>query len=160
MGVIEDLLDAIDEYPAHHVQFGAPNIVVEPPGAQGAFNTGDTLAFTIDVTNDGHLDLINLVIHVRASQFVSIRRAGSTSFGNVAFSSAIDVPAMANIFFPTFRVFGPFEVRADAVTGGQVEDLVSFHVSTFDAGFDHILNDHGHHSDEPTGALSLEIHPS
>jgi hypothetical protein len=151
--MLQDLLNAIDTYPADNVTIQIINF--EEPG--GHINAGEVCTFDVRVTNNGQLDMRNLRLHVQGSQWTSVKRLPTDSFGSYFISGARDVDAHTAV------TFGRFRMRADQGTpdgGTSNEELISAHISSYDAGLDHILGDHGHHASNPEAAYTRHIHPS
>lgn len=158
MGAIQDLLDDINAYPSEHVTLTVTNF--KEPGTH--INVGEMCNFKVRVENNGQLDLLNLKLHIRGTEFTSV--SADTIFGipapvspsNSEITTARDVPAHSSI------TFGPFFMRADAATpgGGTANrDLFSVHIQSYDASLHHVLRDHGHHASAPEVAYNRHIHP-
>ncbi len=150
--LINDLLSAIDTYPAGNVEIDVINF--QEPG--GHINAGEVCTFQVRVANDGVLDMKKLKLHVEGSRYTSVRQTPADSFSNAFISASKDVDAQQS------AVYGPFQMRADTATpnGGTLNvDLLSVHISTYDAGLNHILRDRPHHAGNPEETYSRHIHP-
>ena len=150
MSIIDDLLIDVNNYPTDNVQL---DLTVSGFGAH--ISQGETGTFTVRVTNDGHLDMNNLRLHVQASNFTAVGRI-PFSMTNSFISEARDVKA------GSARTFGTYFLRALTATGDQGtdnEELVATHISSYDASLHHILNDHSHHASQPEDTLVRHIHP-
>jgi hypothetical protein len=158
MGAIQDLLDDIDAYPSKNVKI----VITDFQEPDDVINVDEMCSFRVRVENNGHLDMLNLKLHIRGSEFTSV--SADTIFGIPApltpsdseISPARDVPAHSSV------TFGRFFMRADAATpdeGTAKRDLFSVHISTYDASLHHILRDHSHHANDPLAVYNREIHP-
>lgn len=158
MGAIQDLLDDINAYPSENVTITITDF--QEPG--GHINVGEMCTFNVRVANNGHLDMLNLRLHIRGSEFTSVsadRILGipfPASPSNSEITRGRDVPANSSV------TFGRFFMRADAATpdqGSANRDLFSVHISSYDASLHHILRDHGHHAAVPETVFNRHIHP-
>ncbi len=153
MGLLEDLNSAINDYPADNVEIS----IIELTGGGGHINVGEVWNFKVRVTNNGMLDMKGLRLHIQGSTWTSVGGAAIGLFAASFFPPAQDVNAHSSVTFQTFYM------RADSATGNQGtvnEEIISAHISSFNADLDHILNDHGHHAGNPEGIINRHVHPS
>ena len=150
MSIIDDLLIDVNNYPTDNVQLS-----LDISGFGTHISEGELGTFTVRVRNNGHLDMNNLKLHVRASNFTSV------GFIPWAMSNSF-ISAGKNVSAESARTFGTFFLRADDATGSQGQDeeeLLSVHISSYDASLHHILNDHSHHASQPETTSVRHIHP-
>jgi len=154
MGLLDDLLSAINTYPADNVEID----IVDFSGSDGHINVGEIWNFRVKVTNNGQLDMNNLDLHIRGSEWTIVGNvAFLPTFGSHIYSGKKDVDAHSA------RTFGPFYMRATQATGNggtDNEDIVSANIHSYDAGLNHILRDHGHHASNPIDNYRRHVHPS
>ena len=157
MGMIDDLLTAINEYPSQQVTIDVTNFQ-EP---DGHINVGENCTFNVRVENNGMLDMQNVKLHVEGSAFASVALTGffgtPGSFGSSVISGPRHIDAHAS------ATFGVFHMHADAATpdeGKENRDLFTVHISSFDADLEHVLSDQTHHAGSPEEAYNRHIHPS
>ena len=151
MGMIDDLLSAIDDYPEESVEISIVDF--REPGTH--INVNETCSFRVRVENNGPLDLDDLILHIESSGFTRVGRT-PLAFSDVISSGRRDVDAHSSV------TYGTFFMRADSATGNQgqlEEDLISVHISGFNASLQHILRDHSHHSGDPEASYNRHIHP-
>ena len=156
MGMFDDLLTAINQYPSEDVTISVTDF--KEPGSH--INVGETCSFRVRVENNGQLDMRDVRLHVEGSDFTSVSVTNflgiPTSFSDSVISGGRNIDAHGS------ATFGDFHVHADAATpdGGTVDrDLFTVHISSFDAGLEHILRDHSHHAGNPEVAYNRHIHP-
>ncbi|MEN8374743.1 MAG: hypothetical protein ABFS34_04785 [Gemmatimonadota bacterium] len=156
MGMLDDLLAAINTYPSDSVTVDVVDF--EEPGAH--INVKEICRFRVRVRNNGQLDMRNVRLHVEGSRFASVSVTDflgiPTNFGSSVISGGRNIDAHAS------ATFGDFHMRADAATGDggtEDEDLFTIHVSSYDANLEHILRDHSHHAGNPEEAYHRHIHP-
>ena len=157
MGMIDDLLTAINEYPSERVEIHVTDF--QEPGTH--INVGENCTFNVRVENNGMLDMKNVRLHVEGSAFASVALTGifglPAKFESSVISGPRHIDAHASV------TFGVFHMHADAATpdgGSENRDLFTAHISSFDADLEHVLRDHGHHAASPEEAYVRHIHPS
>ncbi len=150
MSIIDDLVTDVNNYPVDNVEL---DLAISGFGTH--ISQGELGTFTVSVRNTGHLDMNNLKLHVRASSFTSVGFV-PWSMSDFFLSGSKDVKAHST------RNFGAFFLRANSPTGDQGtdnEELLSVHISSYDASLHHILNDHSHHASQPEDTIVRHIHP-
>ncbi len=157
MGMFDDLLTAINQYPSEDVTISVTDF--EEPGTH--INVGETCRFRVRVQNNGQLDMRDVRLHIEGSEFASVTVTNflGTPLG---FSSSV-VSGGRNIDAHSSATFGDFHIRADAATpnaGTADRDLFTIHIRSFDAGLEHIFRDHRHHAGSPEVAYNRHIHPA
>lgn len=156
MPLIDDLLTAINSYP-----YPADNVeinIVNFSGSGGHINAGEIWTFQIRVANQGKLDMKNLDLRIYGSEWAAV----SNSSFPILFRSLIttekkDLNAHSTV------TFGAFYMRAVHATGSSSlvdENLVSVHIHSYDAGHNHVVNDHDHHPNNPRANYRRRIYPS
>jgi hypothetical protein len=157
MGMIDDLLTAINEYPSEDVAISVAEF--NEPG--GHINTGETCNFKVRIQNNGQLDMKDVRLHLEGTRFARIT---ASNFLGIPFGfSGSTITGGQNIDSHSSKTFGTFYMRADAATpdgGAANRDLFTIHISSFDAGLDHVLRDHSHHAGDPETAYNRHIHPA
>ena len=151
--MLQDLLNAIDTYPADNVEIQITNF--QEPGVH--INVGEQCSFNVRVTNNGQLDMRGLELHIEGSQWTSVKRFPLNAPASFVIGEARDVEAHSAV------TFGPYYMTANLATPGggtSNEDLITAHISTYNADLTHILRDHGHHASNPEAAYHRHIHPS
>ena len=153
MGVLEDLDADINAYPAANVEID----IIEFTGGGIHINVGEVWDFKVRVNNKGPLNMKNLNLHLRGSTWAFVSRSDDGPFSGEIFSPYRDVGAHSAVIFQTFyiKAFAPTD------GGGTVdEDIVSAHISSFDADLSHILSGHAHHAGNPIDNYNRHIHPA
>src|SRR6478735_2662363 len=136
--VLDDLVDAVQNYPHTHLTVDIFSIGTVNGGDQ--INEGDEVAFHVRVNNSGPLDVLDLVLTIEAGPGATgLKAHGGTSFG----TDPIDTDPIAKV--PAHQAVGDwtelttdYHFLAGAASKGAVE-LVTVSVGTWDAGTDHIF---------------------
>ncbi|MCH8863104.1 MAG: hypothetical protein IID51_11405 [Proteobacteria bacterium] len=157
MGMIDDLLTAINEYPREDVAISVTNF--KEPG--GHINVGETCSFKVKIENNGQLDMKDVRLHLEGTRYARV--TATNIFGFPFGFSGSAITGGQNINSHSNKTFGTFHMRADAATpneGTENRDLFKIHISSFDADLDHVLRDHSHHAGNPEAAYNRHIHPA
>lgn len=153
MGLLEDINTAINDYPSDNVDIEIINFTGPGPHV----NDGEVWSFKVRVSNNGMLDMKDLVLHIEGSTWASVGGASGGPFSSSYFPPSQDVNAHSTVTFQTFYA------RMDQATGNggtAQEDIIKAHISTYNASMDHIYKDHPHHASIPEAVKNQHIHPS
>jgi hypothetical protein len=159
MAFFDDFANAVTSYPVTSVTLDIPHSnVVLAQGTPTAVNVNEGWQFQVKVTNNGHLNLANVMLHIEGMNGATVGQ--KDFFGGIAFSAEtfVDLPAInAHSSLDAPPVF----FRAPSVPQPETV-LVRAHISgirTFAVNLDHILNGHGAHSDPPAATFSAQVFP-
>ena len=150
MGFIDDLKNAVDNYETDNCRTEIVNFVIEGDGGT-VLNETETFKFQVRVHNDSHLDMKNVRVRAIGTFYADV--AGTSgSFGSSVVCRAFNLDAHQNY------TTGYFRGKCKAITNGA-KYIVTARIDSWDASFDHILNDHTG-AGIAEGKLKKEIFPN
>lgn len=152
MAVLDDLMNAIDNYATTGVKTEIVNFSILPGGGS-VLNVGDTFQFKVRVKNEGHLDMKNVKAEANGTQFADVGLSNAPPFSGSAVSNPFTLNALQE------HTTGFFKGKCKAHTSGTAKDIVTARVSSWDASLDHILADHSD-AGAAEGKLNKSIAPS
>jgi hypothetical protein len=149
MTVIDDLEAAVSAYATNNCK---TEIVARglDPGAGSVLNVGETFRFRVRIENQGPLDMKNVTVTARATEFANVARSNEQQFSDLATSNPFDLDAQ-QIHHVDFRG------KATKVTGAAEKDIVTAQISAWNGSLDHILVDQSVQG-ASEGKLKLKVH--
>ena len=156
MAFFDDFSAGITGYPAASVTLTITPPVVQPPGTVGAVNVNEVWSFRVTVTNNGSLNMTNVVVHFAGLNGAGAATTAAGPFSNGVFLSAptiASVPAGSSVNTATLFFKAPPGSTAAAV------DLVEAHLNAWDADLDNLLNNVSGHANPPVKRFSSQVFP-
>ena len=134
MSFINDLKNAIDNYETDNCNTQILSYSLIGAG-QTVLNVGDRFRFKVKVTNQSHLDMVNVRVRIVGSSHASLE------FPPFWWETAqVNTPAFSLPAHQTYTT-GYYYGRAKVVTSG-VEQIVTARINSWDASLHHLLYDH------------------
>ncbi|MGR0480408.1 MAG: hypothetical protein ACTFAL_03145 [Candidatus Electronema sp. V4] len=131
MSIIDQLRAEIDTYETDKCSTTIINFAI--PGT--ALNVGEAFTFQVKVENNGELDMKNVKVQVIGTSYADVAYL-VPQFSSSAVSGTFNLDANQE-----YIVF-PFLGRAKKDTGNASLDIVTARIHSWNASFDHILDDH------------------
>jgi hypothetical protein len=122
-------------------------------GSPGAINVNEVWSFKVQISNIGHLDMNNVVLHIHGGNGARVSASVEGPWSDTIVSAGLDVPAFRQVV--TVRYY--FKAPALPMTG--VEELVSVHLHDWDAGLATMLAERSERTLTPKGTYSAQVHP-
>ena len=154
MPFFSDFAIAVDTYPVDWVtlstilNLNSDNIA---PATPLAINVNERWRFKVRVTNNGQLNITNVVLHVLGQNGALVSTAAAGPF-----SSEIH-PGLPNVNAHGSQDSVYFYFQAPSVVKPAGTVLVKAHISSCDYNLNHILIDHPDHSDPPSGTYANSV---
>jgi hypothetical protein len=151
MSIIDDLRNAITNYPTDHVDVSIVDFeILENKGPE--LNIGDKAKFKVKVENKSCLQMDNVAVAVNGTNFADVSRDNIHFITGPVSSSSFTVIAWNN------NKSSYLYLKCKAKTTGP-KDIVSARVDRWDANLIHLLRDHSN-AGPYEGKLNKEIFPS
>lgn len=150
MAFFDDFRAAIDSYPADSVELNIVNF--SEPGDH--INEGESCTFFVEIVNGGQLNMRDVKLHLVGVQ--AWTRVRLNIFA--PWSIAVVTGASYDVNAHSTATVGPFHMLAEEDTDGNNEDILSVHLSTYDANIQHLLDGHSGHSTGASDTYNRHIH--
>lgn len=142
MSAIDDLAGAMDRYPQDETTIEIIDVKLvndDPNNSDTSINEEETWQFRVRLTNNGHLDMTEVSVHVAGLAGTTVREKSPD-----AFASGIIVGNLNPVGGGGVATSKVFQFKAPGTTQPAGTDLFHVHVQTWKAGngFDHLFNNH------------------
>ena len=150
MTILTDIATAFDTYVEDEVTLNFVN--VNPPGAVVDIN--EKVPFQIQIENGGHVNMTGVSLHVHGLNGARVSAAQAGPFTDTITVSGLTVNAgtPGNVFRTVTLYF-----QAPSTPKPAGTDLVSTHVSEWNANFNHYFTNHTNESNTPLATYESEV---
>ena len=157
MSLLNDLVTEIETYP--HTYLTPEIIEVDPSGDN--INAGEEGTFTLQLTNSGPLDVLNLSLLVTGKHGTQVRQAGAAdvTFGPTAISNTFAVVPGDHPNAPVRMPGGRMFFKAPS-TERPFTELLEVSVDTWDTDFSRPFLKHSDPDPSASTTYSDEVLPS
>ncbi len=153
MGLIDELKAAIDNYETVNCRTEIVGFSIT--GSGGSYlDVGETFRFRVKVSNDNELDMKNVYVCARGTEYADVRLIPVLPWGATVVLGPFNLDSHQSYTTPFY-----VEGRAKKATG-TAKDIVLARISGWDASFDHLLRDHALSGEVDEGRLNKEIRPN
>ena len=151
VGFFEDFRSAIDSYDEEYVEVVPAGLQLY--GAGQVLNVGEWFRFQVVIRNRGHLDMKNVVVGIRGTEYADVSRV----YGNA--SPYVELPFGDTDAHGSRQSSAWIFGQAKKHTDGISKDVVRLSADRWDASLHHLLADHAGWGTEPEGTVVIEIEP-
>lgn len=137
VSVIDELEIAIRHYATDKVKTEIVDFSIWSGHDEYKLDTNERFTFRVKVTNQGSLDMKNVVVQVKGSAWAEVAYpVTATEFGLTAIAPRVDVPANAE---PVCTKYFMGKALKHTPTAGA--DIVTANILSWDASLEHLLTD-------------------
>jgi hypothetical protein len=154
MSIIDDIANAIETYPADEVEIAITDVALQT-GTTGSVNVNEVWKFKVNVTNNGHMNMNAVSLHVTGQNGALIGTAAAGPFsGSTQTIGSLSVPGGGSSAKTAYIYF-----KAPPSTKPAGTDLVAAHVADFSADFNHFFTNHTLHAPTPEAVYEAQVFP-
>jgi hypothetical protein len=162
MTVITDMANAIGSYPQDEVAISITDVDIHT-GVGPAINVDEVWKFKVNVTNNGHLNMTQVSLHVRGLNDVLVSKTAVGGFVSGFYSDdaglLIDIDGGGQSTKTDYFYFKPTDD-----TDNTVMDLVTAHIYDWYGNFQHFFTNHtpggDDHPSTPSGTARGIVSPA
>ena len=152
MSVIDELIDEVESYPANSLAIAIVNLVPIIPNVGTVINQGDIWGFQGRVTNNGHLGLTGVTLHVNGRNGAKIGLLPQGPWFNQLTTLPMTVNA-SGLSEDTVMLY--LKAPSDPKPAGT--ELVEAHINDYTPSLLHIFESHSNHTTVPSGSFAAQV---
>src|SRR5262249_25114723 len=138
MSVITDLTNAVISYPNDDCEIEIVEFSITTQNGGTILDVGDEFQYKVKLTNNGQLTIKNVELQALGTKWADVPLSGSTG----KFDSTALLTATFDLDPHHSFTTGFFRGKCIADTGGVAKDIVKAQIYSWDASWEHILDDH------------------
>lgn len=159
MTVLTDIANAMDSYPLDETTISIVDVALES-GTAGVINVNEVWKFKVKVTNNGHVNMTDVVLHVNGTNGTTISKKPTPSTGftkNTIKADALTINGGGGSSTTGYLYFTAPSTQKPAGTA-----LLESHIFDWNANFDHYFTNHTKDEDNatvnyPSGTYLAEV---
>jgi hypothetical protein len=145
MTVLTDIANAMNSYPLDETAIEILEPVLES-GTAGVINVNEVWKFKVKVTNNGHLNMTDVILHVNGTNGTTISKKPTTGFTEKTIKAdPLTVNGGGGSSTTGYLYFTAPSTQKPADT-----PLLESHIFDFNANFDHFFTNHTPDEDHAT----------
>lgn len=154
MGFFDDFASAVTNYPSASVNLQIVSVEVVS-GTAGSVNVNEVWRFQVRITNNGHLNMKNVTLHLQGQSGAQVSSSSTSGFttGIITTAAVASVPAHGS------GTTGYYYFKAPPTSTATPVSLVTAHVNAWDGDLNYLLLNLSGHADPPKATYSAQVYP-